>query len=69
MALVFYEKDTGLVRRTVFDETNTDDALEVLHPAAPDEAIFHIDLKFNGMGTFDLADIQRQVSKFSGLIP
>ena len=61
MALIFYDKQTGIVRRSVFDETKNEAELEKAHLPQADEAFFHLDLKFSGMDNFDLAYIQSKV--------
>lgn len=44
MALIFYEKLTGIVRRTVMDENLTDDELAVNHLPLKDEKMIRAEL-------------------------
>lgn len=66
MAVIFYDKATGLVRRSVFDKVQTDDELETIHLPQADEASVRIDMR---VGDFDLQIIQAAVNKITGLNP
>ena len=66
MALVFYNKKTGLVMRIVMDAVHTDDQLELVHFPGPDEAFARVETRLE---TFDLRATQQHVNRITGLDP
>ena len=64
MAVTFYDKSTGLVRRIVFDSILTDDQLETVHFPQADEVSMRIDMRVED---FDLSVIQIKVNRVIGL--
>ena len=60
MAVVYFHKPSGLVRRVVFDEIQTDAELEANRAPQDDEDSLHMKATLE---TFDLAEIQAHVYK------